>query len=105
MDFDILPSENVIHQDVKPANILIDEYWDRVADFGLSRFDGRSHGTPLRICMARETLEEETRATKKVDVFAFGLTILYEILVGESVFPRNADSFRIASMHFQSFDR
>jgi serine/threonine protein kinase len=36
--------------------------------------------------MAPEILDGERR-TKKVDVFAFGL-ILYEILVGKSVFPK-----------------
>jgi serine/threonine protein kinase len=96
-------SQNIIHRDVKPANILIDrEYGGRIADFGISRFEGRSQsmmaiGTPMY--MAPETLEGEI-PTKKVDVFAFGL-ILYEILVGESVFPSGANSFKIATIHFQ----
>jgi serine/threonine protein kinase len=96
-------SQNVIHRDMKPANILIDsEYRARIADFGLSRFEGKSQSMrPMGTMryMAPETLEGKI-ATKKVDVFAFGL-ILYEILVGESVIPRDASDLRIVTMHVE----
>jgi serine/threonine protein kinase len=38
------------------------------------------------------------QATKASDVFAFGL-IVYEVLVGESVFPKTGNPLQIARMH------
>jgi serine/threonine protein kinase len=47
--------------------------------------------------LAPETLQEADR-TKKVDVFAFGL-ILYELLVGESVFPKDPHIVQMYKLH------
>jgi serine/threonine protein kinase len=95
-----LHSRDVIHRDLKPANLLLDEkYRVRICDFGTAVF--ADCGTTQTIgtlgYVAPESLEDAL-PTKKVDVFAFGL-ILYELLVGQSVFPKDANAVRLAKLH------
>jgi serine/threonine protein kinase len=101
-----LHSKDIIHGNLKPSKLLIDaEYRVRICDFGSSRIEScgivtvNAFGTPIYI--APETLEGED-FTKKVDVFAFGL-ILYELFVGESVFPLDAAPGRIVRLHIDNF--
>ena len=81
--------QNILHRDVKPANILFTEDGAAVlSDFGIARDmdsdDGRTQAGSvvgsLRY-MAPEQLRGET-ATDKVDVYALGL-LLFEMLTGD----------------------
>merc|ERR1712174_28873 len=67
----------VIHGDLKAANVLVDrKFRAKVADFGLSSKRGLGcTGTPL--WMAPELLRGESNTTSS-DVYAFGIS-LYEI--------------------------
>ena len=85
--------QNIIHCDIKPANILIDsDGHAKVADFGLAQLADASHvdeealyGTPQY--MAPEYIE--TRQHKTVsDVFSMGL-VFYEMLTGKSAVKGN----------------
>jgi serine/threonine protein kinase len=97
-----LHSENFIHRDLKPSNIFVDEHGHiRIGDFGTTRMEDCGSKTTSMLgtipYVAPETLDEAP-PTKKVDVFAFGLT-LYEILFGEGVFPKNITPVQLARRH------
>ncbi|KAK1267228.1 putative receptor protein kinase ZmPK1 [Acorus gramineus] len=83
--------EWVLHLDVKPQNILLDEnYQPRVADFGLSKLLDRRVG-PIksfsrvrgtRGYMAPEWIMNRP-ITSKVDVYSYGIVVL-EMVTGKS---------------------
>jgi serine/threonine protein kinase len=93
-------SQHVIHRDLKPDNLLIDDKFRlRICDFGTAVFEkcGTTTVAGTLAYMAPECFQDAT-PTPKVDVFAFGL-ILYELLVGESVFQRDATIGQIYKNH------
>jgi serine/threonine protein kinase len=95
-------SQGVVHRDVRPDHILIDsECRARIGGFGICGPDDSGSTIRTAAYMATEVFEG-TVPTEKVDVFAFGL-ILYEILVGDSVFPRDGALLRTVEMHIKDF--
>jgi serine/threonine-protein kinase len=79
----------ILHRDLKPGNILLDEDWlPHVADFGLAaRLDESGaisgHGPQMGSLpwMAPEAVRGDLRLTTGVDIWALGV-ILYELLTG-----------------------
>ncbi|PQQ00045.1 G-type lectin S-receptor-like serine/threonine-protein kinase RLK1 [Prunus yedoensis var. nudiflora] len=84
-------STPIIHCDIKPQNILLDDYYTaRIADFGLAKLSmmNQSH-TPTSIrgtkgYAAPEWLKN-MRITTKVDVYSFGVVLLEIICCRRSV--------------------
>lgn len=78
----------IIHQDVKPANILIDTNGNYcITDFSIKfgmederNLDNESSGTT--ICMPPERFTEGYIPYTSCDIWAFGATI-YELLIGD----------------------
>jgi serine/threonine protein kinase len=84
-------SRSIIHQDLKPANILLNgEGHPLIGDFGASRLE-REDAAETSHCAtayyaAPEMFEEGGGPTLNSDVFSFGL-LAYEMIVGSPVFP------------------
>lgn len=81
----------IIHQDIKPANVLIDDNGNyAITDFGISAAIGRadmdsddSYGTYAY--MGPERFREGTVPMPESDIWAFGAT-LYELMTGDTPF-------------------
>jgi serine/threonine protein kinase len=92
-------SKGYIHQDLKPANILINGRGEAlISDFGTVRRETYD-ATLTPECgtvyySAPECFNEGASITKKVDVFSFG-SILYEIVTGKTVFPTSMTPFDV----------
>ena len=84
---------SIVHQDIKPANILIDDYRNyAITDFGISAqrgdvawyyYDENNSGTMAY--MAPERFRDGYTPIAESDIWAFGAT-LYEILTGSVPF-------------------
>jgi serine/threonine protein kinase len=101
-----LHSKNFIHRDLKPSNIFIDsECRIRIGDFGTTRMEDCGSSTTSTLgttpYVAPEVLDRAA-PTKKVDVFAFGLTV-YEILKGEGVFPKDITPMQLCRLYSKGF--
>ena len=83
----------IIHQDIKPANILLDDTLHyAITDFGISSQKGGVHGfyydeenSGTLAYMAPERFQEGTEPIPQSDIWAFGAT-LCEILTGKVPF-------------------
>jgi eukaryotic-like serine/threonine-protein kinase len=95
--------QNVVHQDLKPANILLtDDDRVKVMDFGIAKFKGRVGsvvtdailGTPSHMSPEQVTGGE---VDARSDMFALGI-ILYTMLTGEQPFKGDVATvlFKIA---------
>jgi serine/threonine-protein kinase len=99
-----LHSKGVVHGDLKPSNCFIGyDRRVRIGDLACSRFEecgaikfkSDHHGQYMYT--APEVYEGEA-PSQKADVFAFGV-MLYEILTGRTVFPRDASILQMARLH------
>ncbi|KAH7290475.1 hypothetical protein KP509_30G050000 [Ceratopteris richardii] len=83
---DYLHQNNIIHRDLKAANLLMDEHEVvKVADFGVARVQAQTGvmtaETGTYRWMAPEVIEHKPY-DRKADVFSFGI-VLWELLTGK----------------------
>ncbi|AQN68650.1 protein tyrosine kinase (PTK) family protein [Saudi moumouvirus] len=78
----------IVHRDIKPMNILVDENYNaRVADFGFARIKAENTtmtrcGTP---CWTAPEIIRGEKYDEKTDVFSFGI-VMWEVLTGKEPF-------------------
>lgn len=92
---------SIVHQDIKPANILIDNTGEyAITDFGISAKRGGEHGfyyddenSGTMAYMAPERFHDNAAPMSPSDIWAFGAT-LYEILMGSVPFGEDGGRFQ-----------
>jgi serine/threonine protein kinase/TPR repeat protein len=99
MGMRFIHSKGIIHGDLKPSNILVNFGGEGLmSDFGLSCFEKDDYtltaGGGTVNYAAPELFNEDTRRTRKVDIYGFGL-LMYEILTGTAVFASSKYAFPI----------
>lgn len=93
----------IIHQDIKPANVLIDNSKNfAITDFGISSKRGGKHGfyfddenSGTLAYMAPERFQEGAEPIAQSDIWAFGAT-LCEILTGKVPFGEEGGSSQVS---------
>ncbi|KAG8995177.1 hypothetical protein FRB93_001210 [Tulasnella sp. JGI-2019a] len=95
-----LHTHNVIHGDLKAANVLLDDLLNPlICDFGLTKNDEWNVTSPglKGSGTARwksPGLTDDLPKTKKTDIYAFGMTIV-EVLTGDVPFPNLPGSHQV----------
>ena len=89
-----LHSNHFIHKNLSPENVLIDKNWDsKITGFGYSKFISDENEsdliitgdklTPINPFLAPELIETPKDYTNKVDVYSYGILVLYILSHGE----------------------
>jgi serine/threonine protein kinase len=102
---DALHNAELVHRDVKPSNIMLDERGDAaLTDFGLAK--GRAYTVLTRPGQVMGTLDylapeliKGGKATARSDVYALGC-VVFECLAGHAPFAEKA-VFQVAIAHLE----
>jgi len=101
-------ARGLVHRDVKPGNIVIEEKTGRpvLVDFGLARARSSSNpkmstvaGTPSYMAPEQATDPDGSKVTHRADIYAFACTA-FELLTGQPVFDGD-DVYEILVAHMK----
>ncbi|MGE0711313.1 MAG: serine/threonine-protein kinase [Planctomycetota bacterium] len=101
---DYAHGEGVLHRDLKPQNVLVDERGQaRLIDFGLARVagsarltqEGEAFGTPAYMAPEQAGLARKLGVDERTDVYSLGAT-LYHALAGEPPFEGHGPDLFLA---------
>ena len=102
--------QDIVHRDVKPANILIEKHTKRpiLMDFGVAKIARGPDATEALILgtpsyMAPEQITDEN-IDGRVDIYAAG-TMLFEMLSPEPIFPNVKSSMELLRMKVKKGNR
>jgi eukaryotic-like serine/threonine-protein kinase len=106
-------AKGVVHRDVKPANILLDEdaaqeqgrYTAKLTDFGIARLVDSTRLTMVGMTIGTANYLSPEQATGQVtgpasDVYALGLVLL-ECLTGQLAYPGTGVEAAMARLNYQ----
>ena len=88
-----LHSNNIIHNDIKPSNILIDEEGNiSISDFGAVSLKGEDIEEYTRCYASPESLiSQDYKSSEKYDMWSFGITIIELFLKKRYFINKNND--------------
>ncbi len=107
---DYAHQQDIIHRDVKPANILMEKHTQRpiLMDFGVAKIARGSDATSSLILGTPGYMAPEQIAAREIDaradIYAAG-TMLFEMLSPRSIYPNVSSSMELMKLKLSLKDR
>ena len=93
----VLEEHHIVHGDIKPSNIMVDEYGNyKLTDFGISKILGQKFVGYTKAYAPQEVLEEG-RYTSSSDLYSLGL-VIYQMF-NKNLLPFMKDKDDLDSIH------
>lgn len=105
---DYLHEHNILHRDVKPRNIILQDLRAVLTDFGMARHIVGTQGTGTNLLTtpdyaAPEQLRGDHNVTPATDIYALGV-VAYRMLTGQKPFTGTLQQKMLAILHTPARD-